>query len=96
MKILHMLAVAGVAAGPMAVTMPVPANAQVVSVAVGPPAGPGWYRWRERKLATRGWIGPVWVNERGNHYGRYRWRNSYYQNCSWKWVRPRVREWHCW
>ena len=26
------------------------ATAQAVRVVVGPPTGPGWYRWRERKL----------------------------------------------
>ena len=96
MKIVHVLTAAAVAVGSMmVVSVPAPAAAQV-RVVVGPPTGPGWYRWRERKLATRGWVGPVWINQRGNHYGWYRWNNGYYQNCSWKWVRPRVREWHCW
>jgi hypothetical protein len=96
MKIIRALTIAGLAAGSMMVSLPAPVSAQGVSVRVGAPTGPGWYRWREHKLATRGWVGPIWVNERGNHYGWYHWRDTYYQNCSWKWVRRGVREWQCW
>jgi hypothetical protein len=96
MKLIRMLTIAGMLAAPAMVAVPTTTSAQAVAVRVGPPVGPGWYRWHERKLAARGWVGPVWVNERGNHYGWYRWRNDYYQNCSWKWVRRGVREWHCW
>ena len=57
--------------------------------------GPGWTRWREHRYDHK-WDGPAWVNTRGKHYGWYRWRNSYYQNCSWRWEGQHHREWRCW
>jgi hypothetical protein len=57
---------------------PVPASAQI-SVTVGAPTGPGWYRWHDRRF-YRG--GPAYYDVRGPHYGWYRWNSDYYRNCS--------------
>jgi hypothetical protein len=95
MKIASLLTVAGFAAASLMTAAPAPAPAQV-RVVVGAPTGPGWSRWRERRMARRGWDGPGWYSGRGEHYGWYRWRNNYYQNCSWRWTRRHVREWRCW
>lgn len=56
--------------------VPTVASAQV-RVAVGDP-GPGWTRWQEHRYDRR-WTGPMWVRARGNHYGWYHWRGSFYQ-----------------
>jgi hypothetical protein len=96
MKLPSLLTAAAIAAS--ALTAPLPASAQI-SVTVGAPAGPGWYRWHEHRRAMHGWDGPVYYTERGPHYGWYSWNNSYYQNCSWRWDdgrRHRHRTWQCW
>lgn len=96
MKLPHILAAAGVAAASLTIGTPAPAQ---VSVAIGAPAGPGWYRWHERRAYARGWDGPAYYNVRGPHYGWYAWNNDYYRNCSWRWVGGRWhrhREWRCW
>jgi len=76
---------------------PAPAAAQL-SVSIGQPAGPGWYRWHDRRVYGRGWGGPAYYDVRGPHYGWYHWNDDYYQNCSWRWVgrHRRHREWRCW
>jgi len=94
MKLMHILAAAGVAT-----TMIVPAAqapAQRVAVEIGAPAGPGWSSYRERRW-RRGWDGPRYWDRAGPHRGYYAWNNGYYRNCSYRWVgRHRQREWRCW
>jgi hypothetical protein len=98
MKLRTFLIVAGLAVGPLTALAPLPAAAQV-SVSIGAPSGPGWYRWREHRKAMGGWDGPVYYDVRGPHFGWYSWNNNYYQNCSWRWNdgrRHRHRDWTCW
>lgn len=94
MKIPSLLTAAGLAASSLVALAPVPAVAQV-SVTIGRPVGPGWYRWHERRVYAGG---PAYYDVRGPHYGWYNWNNDYYQNCSWRWVgrHHRQREWRCW
>ena len=96
MKLPLLLSAAGIAVASITALAPSPASAQI-SVSVGPPAGPGWYRYHSRGYNP--WGGPAYYKVRGPHYGWYRWRDDYYQNCSWRWVgfrRHRHREWTCW
>ena len=97
MKIASLLTAAGLGVASLAALAPAPAAAQI-SVSVGPPAGPGWYRWHDRRIYGRGWTGPAYYKVRGPHYGWYYWNNDYYRNCSWRWVGRyrRHREWRCW
>jgi len=92
MKLPSLLTAAAIAVSSLAA--PLPASAQV-SVTVGPPVGPGWYRWRMHRDFVGG---PLYYKVRGPHYGWYSYNNDYYRNCSWRWVpgHPRTREWHCW
>ena len=94
MKLPLLLSVAGIAVASITALAPAPASAQI-SVAVGPPVGPGWYRWHSRGYY---WGGPAYYRVRGPHYGWYRWHDAYYENCSWRWVgrHHRHREWICW
>lgn len=94
MRIHHVLAAAGL--GVAALVTPSNAPAKKVVVVVGAPAGPGWNTWHERRMMRRGWYGPAWYNGPGRHHGWYHWRNSYYQNCAWRWTRHHQREWRCW
>ena len=99
MKLPFALSAAAIAVASLTATglAPAPASAQI-SVSVGPPVGPGWYRWHDRRIYGPGWGGPAYYRVRGPHYGWYRWRDAYYQNCSWRWVGRfhRHREWTCW
>jgi hypothetical protein len=98
MKLPSLLGVAAVAVASMTALAPAPASAQM-RVVVGPPDGPGWNRWSDRRIYGRGWTGPAYYRVRGPHYGWYHWNDDYYQNCSWRWVggrRHRHREWRCW
>ena len=92
MKFPSLLTAAAIAISSLAA--PPPASAQV-TVAVGPPVGPGWYRWRMHHDFVGG---PLYYKVRGPHYGWYRWNDDYYRNCSWRWVGRwhRHREWRCW
>jgi hypothetical protein len=85
------------AAASLTALAPTPAAAQL-SVTIGQPVGPGWYRWHDRRVYGRGWGGPAYYDVRGPHHGWYRWNDDYYQNCSWRWVgrHRRHREWRCW
>ena len=95
MKLPLLLSAAGMAVASITALAPAPAAAQI-SVSIGQPAGPGWYRWHNRGYNR--WGGPAYYRVRGPHYGWYRWNDAYYQNCSWRWVgrRHRHREWTCW
>ncbi len=93
MKFMHVLAAAGVAT---AVVAPIGAEAQAqrVVLAVGAPAGPGWYGYHDR-VYRRGWDGPRYWG-RGPHRGFYAWNGGYYRNCSYRWGRRHRRDWRCW
>jgi hypothetical protein len=93
MRIHHLLAAAGLGVAALAIPSIAPAQ---VGVYVGPPTGPGWNTWHERRMVRRGWYGPAWYNGPGRHHGWYHWRNSYYRNCAWRWNRHHEREWRCW
>jgi len=95
MKLLPMIAAAGVAASLIAIPAS-PASAQRGYYDRHHHGGPGWNRWRERRVAGPGWYGPVWHGVRGPHYGWYRWNNRFYRNCSWRWGRHHRRVWRCW
>ncbi|MBV9884091.1 MAG: hypothetical protein JO276_13865 [Sphingomonadaceae bacterium] len=92
MRISSLLTAAGIAAASLTGLASAPASAQL-TVAVGPPVGPGWYRWHDRRFYPGG---PAYYRIRGPHYGWYRWHDDYYRNCSWHRVSRHVREWRCW
>jgi hypothetical protein len=50
MKIVPLMTAAGIAVASLTALAPAPAAAQI-SVSVGAPAGPGWYRWHDRRAA---------------------------------------------
>ncbi len=95
MKIIP-FAAAGLAVAAAAPIAPLFSTAQAQRVVVaGGPAGPGWYRYHDRRW-RRGWDGPRYYAGAGPHRGWYNWNNRYYRNCSYRWAHHRRRVWRCW